>query len=311
MIASPALAAESKALVQLTFEPEPGKPSVDVWLTRGVDDDGGLTIKVIARGVGPRPQALTIYSGGGGDEGPGASDARSINAKVFELPAGRKAVRVDFTFQVPESRTREVQTDTWIVGFAGKTHKLLPEPLRTRFSSDRSKVCREREETTLTAEADAQGVVLVAARTENVDAVYGEDDLPVDKSCRAQPGVDKKAYRLAVGEDKPGATNDSAAAPTPAPTAPATNPAAPTGNAANAPAKETPAKDSPAKDQPAKNQPAKDQPAKDQPGKDSPGRDTPARDANKPAAPTAPKAPNAQKPAEAPKAPPATEDNDD
>ena len=278
--ASPALAAESKALVQLTFAPEPNKPNIDVWVTRAGDDEGGLIIKLIARGVGPKAQALTIYSGGGGDEGPGESDLKSIGAKVFELPGGRKAVRVDFTYQVPESKTREIQTDTWIVGFGGKTHKLLPEALRTRFSSDRSKVCREREETTLSAESDAEGVLLVAARAERVDAVYGDDHLPVDKTCRAAPGVDKKAYRLAVDEGKP-------ASPSPDGGAPAVAPApAPANAATDATAKDLAAtKDAP-KD-PAAKAPA----AKDAPAKDAPAKNTPAR--------------------EAPKAPPANNDNDD
>lgn len=256
IFAAPISAAESKAITQLTFAPESGKPNIDVWITRASDDDGGLAIKLIARGVGAKAQALTLYTGGGGDEGPGDSDVKSIGAKVFELPEGRKAVRVDFTYQMPEGKKREIQTDTWLVGFQGKTHKLMPEPLRTRFSSDRGKNCREREETTLTAESDAEGVVVVAARAERVDAVYGDDDLPVDKSCRAAPGIDKKAFRLAVEEGKPPASTATNAippagapdggAPAPAPSAAKTPPAPSVPPAANPPAPPAPSKTKPA-----------------------------------------------------------------
>jgi hypothetical protein len=188
--------AEERALTQVKLTPAPGKPVVDVWLMRGTDEEGGLSIKLIARGVGPKSQSLTVYSGGGGDEGPGAADMKSVTMVPFELVNGISGVRVDFTYRVPEGKHKDVQTDTWIVGFSGgKAHKLIDQ-LRTRFSQEKNKDCRERGETALQAVIDAGEAVLVASTARTVEAVYGEDDLPVDPTCRAPNGVERKAYKL-------------------------------------------------------------------------------------------------------------------
>src|SRR5689334_11474632 len=86
----------------------------EVWLTRADAEDGGLVVKVIAKGVGPRPQALTIYTGGGDDDGPGTAEVKSLAAKVMDVPSVGKVLRIDFAYQIPG--TTEEQTETTLVG---------------------------------------------------------------------------------------------------------------------------------------------------------------------------------------------------
>jgi hypothetical protein len=273
--------ADERALTQLKLTATPGKPPIDLWLMRGADEDGGLTIKVVARGVGPKPQAITVYTGGGGDEGPGDADAKSITMTAFELVNGFQGARVDFTYRVPEGKHKEIQTDTWIVGFQGKTHKLIDQ-LRTRFSQEKSKYCRERAETALQALVDAGEAVLVASTARTVEAVYGEDDLPMDPTCRAPNGVERKAYKLeglvehtaappAPGSDQPPPAGDQKAPDTKAPETKAPDTKAPD---AKAPSQKAPdAKAPPAK------APAAD--AKAPPGDKAPPKPAPT---DKPAA---------------------------
>lgn len=164
--------------------------TVEVWVTRARFPDGGLTVKLIAKGVGPKPQALTIYHGGGDDDGAGDAEVKAIEASALPLPDGQQGVRVDFTFRVPDGRKNDEQTDTTLVGFQGKTHKLLE--LRTRLSHDRGKNCREGEETQLALDAAGN---LVASTTQNAESALGDDDLPLDKTCRAPRGAAKKSFK--------------------------------------------------------------------------------------------------------------------
>ncbi len=253
--------ANEQALTQLKITPAPGKSPVDVWLVRALDGEGGVAIKVVARGIGPKPQSLTVYSGGGGDEGPGEEVMKSITMTPFELVNGHKGVRVDFTYRLAEGKHKDVQTDTWIVGFVGKLHKLIDQ-LRTRSSQEKNKYCREREETALTAQIDAGEAVLVAATTKSVEAVYGEDDLPVDPTCRAPTGTERKAYKLegivdpastapappaTTTNDKPAPPATTTDKPAPAPATTANDKPAPTG----APKPAAPGKPAAANDKPA------------------------------------------------------------
>jgi hypothetical protein len=184
-----ALAAQAQEKTVSKCQVTDGGKAIDVWVTRTRDSEGGIAIKLIARGVGPKPQSLTIYTGGGADDGAGDDEVQRISAKPFDLPGGKKGVRVDYTFRIPDGKKNDEQTDTMLVGFGGgKTHKLIE--LRTRRYRDRSKICREGEEVSLTIE----GNDLVAGTSQKTDPELGDDDLPIDKTCKAPRGVAKKKY---------------------------------------------------------------------------------------------------------------------
>jgi hypothetical protein len=178
--------AEDKTVAKLTLAP------YEVWVTRARAADGGLTLKLIAKGVGPKPQALTLYQGGGDDDGLSDSDLKTVKASPFELPGGQKGVRVDLTFRVPDGKKQDEQTDTMLVGFMGKTRKLVE--LRTRLAKDRTKICRDSEETALSLDDKGN---LVAATVHKGESALGDDDLPLDKNCRGRSGVQKKTYKWA------------------------------------------------------------------------------------------------------------------
>jgi hypothetical protein len=215
LVATPVRAAD-KTVAKLTFASAKGP--LEVWLTRADSADGNLVVKVIAKGVGPKPQSLTIYSGGGDDDGPGVEEARALTAKVIELPAVGKAVRVDFTHV--ELGGQDEETETTLVGFDGKTHKLLE--LTTRRTHARSKVCREREETALLGElGEAEGMLTATTRL-HVDPTLGDDDEPIDRKCVAPKGVYRVIYKW-TGERY---VDARAAVPAPSPS-PSPMPAAP------------------------------------------------------------------------------------
>jgi hypothetical protein len=157
-----------------------GEKPIDVWVTRGDRDDGGLTLRLLAKGVGPKAQSLTLYTGGGDDDGPGGDELKRVTAKVVELPAAGKVVRVDFSYRLPGLHDEETHS-TW-VGFDGRTHRVLE--LVTRKLHVRSKQCKEIEETTLLGEQGESAGGLTAATRLRTEAALGEDDLPMDKKCR-------------------------------------------------------------------------------------------------------------------------------
>jgi hypothetical protein len=173
LVAAQPAAAADRTVQKLTV----GK--AEVWLTRADADDGGLVIKLIAKGVGPRPQALTIYSGGGDDDGPGTAEVKGLTAKLMEVPAAGKLVRIDFAYQIPG--TTSEQTETTLIGFEGKTHKMLS--LVTRKSGTRNPQCKELWDTALSGEGDELDGRLVALKKLKVIPVRGDDDEPLDKGC--------------------------------------------------------------------------------------------------------------------------------
>jgi hypothetical protein len=208
VMAQPAAAAD-KTVQKLTLNS--GK--LEVWLTRADAEDGGLLVKVIAKGVGPRPQALTIYSGGGEDDGPGGGEVKSLAAKVIEVPSAGKLVRVDFAYQIPG--TTEEQTETTVIGFEGKTKKLLQ--LITKKTHTRNKNCKEVWDTQLSGEGDPIDGQLVALQKLKVIPVRGDDDDPLDTTCVSQK-PERKVYRWNGEKFEEGPQ----ASPSPAPVPPAT-----------------------------------------------------------------------------------------
>lgn len=230
--------AHERTVQRLQLKPLPNGPEVEVWLTRARGEEGALTIRLVERGVGEHPQALTIYRGGGGDDSAGDDDLRALKGSVMALPGGRNVVRVDFTFHPAGGQPGDEETDTTLVGFAGpKTHRLLK--LKTRLALTRSPVCSELAEVTLRPDAalDQDGSFFVTAVAQNrAQPKLGDDDEPLDPSCRAPAGTEEKKYRFdgqrlalwvpppPAPPPAPAATPDGGAAP-PAPPAKAANPA--------------------------------------------------------------------------------------
>src|SRR5262245_55187072 len=101
----------------------PGDKPIEVWVARADRNDGGLTWRLVAKGVGPKPQSPTIYAGGGDDDGPGGDEVKGVTAKVVELPGAGKVARVDFAYRLPG--LNDVETHSTWVGFEGRTHRLL------------------------------------------------------------------------------------------------------------------------------------------------------------------------------------------
>jgi hypothetical protein len=190
--------AQERTVQKLFLTPLAGAPQVEVWLTRARDADGALTIRLVERGVGARPQSLTIYRGGGGDDSAGDEDLRALTGQVMALPGGRNVVRVDFTYHPAGGQANDEQTDTTLVGFVGpKTHKLLK--LRTRVALERSKLCRELAEVTLRPEgpvAPDGSFILIATAANRAEPKLGDDDAPIDPTCRAPAGTQEKRYRF-------------------------------------------------------------------------------------------------------------------
>jgi hypothetical protein len=196
---SVAAPAKEKTLGRVTLDgDDDGAAPIDLQLVRLFGADGSLTLKLVARGLGPKAQTLVIYQGGGDEDGAGEEHFRGAALKAFDVGGGARGARVDFTYQHPEAKKRDEITDTTIVGFAGGKPKKLFE-LRTRRGRDKNKLCKEAEETRLAVEGNGEGRVLVATTVQTVDPVLGDDDLPVDKSCRAPKGAQKKSYKWADG----------------------------------------------------------------------------------------------------------------
>ena len=174
VVAQPAEAAPDRTVAKVTLTGARNAP-IEAWVTRADAEDGSLVVKLIEKGVGARPQALTLYRGGGGDDGPGSADFRELTAKVVDLPMAGKAVRVDFSFQVPG--TTEEKTETTIVGFSGKTHRLL------------------QLETRLIPEGDEMEGRLVSERHIVATPALGDEDEPLDLTC-VSTKAERKVYRF-------------------------------------------------------------------------------------------------------------------
>src|SRR3954471_21976672 len=74
--------------------PVDGKP-VDVVVVRSSSSNGGVSVTVKAKPAGAKPQSFIVYEGGGDEDGAGDKDVRAVTATPFDLPAGKKGVRVD------------------------------------------------------------------------------------------------------------------------------------------------------------------------------------------------------------------------
>jgi hypothetical protein len=182
--------AGEQTVAKLTLPAEAGRPAIDVTVDRVASADGGVLVKLGARTNG-RTQTLTLYQGGGDEDGAGDRDLRAIAATAFELPGGRPAVRVDVTYHPADQPKRNERTDTFLVGVAAAPRVLLELP--TRLLRDRSKVCRELVETQL----GDDGIDLVTRTVVRLEPALGDDDLPIDRTCVSPREQRRKIYKWA------------------------------------------------------------------------------------------------------------------
>jgi hypothetical protein len=167
--------------------------AMEAWVTRKRADDGGVQVRLVTQGPGSKAQALTIYSGGGDDDGPSDKAVREIKAQAFELPDGQRAIRIDLRFVIPGTKS-DLQTDTTLVGFEGKPHKLLE--LTTGSDKPRSATCRENRETQIRLSPAGKPLRIEALTVLTLDPALGDDDLPVDKTCKGRKPVSRQLYRF-------------------------------------------------------------------------------------------------------------------
>jgi hypothetical protein len=191
-LGSTALAGE-KVIAKLQVPVEEGKP-VDVVVSRTGSADGGVMVTLKAKSGTAKAQTLVVYQGGGDEDGAGDKDVRGVSAAPFDLPGGKKGLRVDVTYHAPDKPKKEDQTDTTLVALDGKPRPLVE--LTTRVGRDRSKVCRENQEVALALEGDD----LAATTSTKLEAALGDDDLPVDPKCKSPAGGYKKIYKWSDGK---------------------------------------------------------------------------------------------------------------
>ena len=133
----------------------------------------------------------------------------------MDVPAVGKIVRVDFGYQIPG--TTEEETQTTLIGFGGKTHKVLE--LITKRTHQRNKNCREIWETGLTGEGDELDAEMVAQKRLKVIPVRGDDDEPLDQGCVPQKN-ERIVYRWNGDHFAETRGTQPSPSPAPAPTKP-------------------------------------------------------------------------------------------
>lgn len=193
-LAAPAFAQPTeKTVAKISVTPSLSASPVDIWLSRTRNDDGGLVVKLVSRTSTTKAMSLTIYSGGGDDDGAGDADVRNLVVRPFDVPGGRRWVRVDFTYRIPDGGKRDERTDTTLIELLPKPRRLID--ITTQQVKQRSKNCREGEETQLFAENIEGELRLVATTQKIVDPVLGDDDLPIDKKCKVTDAAERKVFR--------------------------------------------------------------------------------------------------------------------
>jgi hypothetical protein len=178
------------AKLEFPFKDGARQVKVAATVTRQRMPDGGVRVKLMTAGLTPKPQALTIYAGGGDDDGPSDKAVRQIKAQAFDMPDGQKAVRVDVEFVVPGTKS-DLQVETSLVGFVGKPHKLIE--MQTGGQKARSKSCKEMRETQLRFSAGPP-MLLEAVTTVTLESALGDDDLPLDKACHGKRQLERDVY---------------------------------------------------------------------------------------------------------------------
>lgn len=169
-----------------------GKAPVALSVVRVRLADGGLKLRLVVTPKGDKkakPASVTLYEGGGDDDGPSDKAFRAVSIEPFGLPGGRHGARVDFEFQVPGSKKYR-QVDTYLVSLDGPR---LVLDATTRRERDRSKVCHEVEEAKIVLEKDGR---LFVRPVSVLESELNDDDLPIDKSCRGKQAGQQTTYKF-------------------------------------------------------------------------------------------------------------------
>jgi hypothetical protein len=157
-----------------------GKAPVTLTVLRQRLADGGLKLTLRIAGKGDKkPRSVVLYEGGPDEDGPVDKSFRAATVEPFTLPGGKRGARVDFEFQVPGSKKHR-QVDAYLVGI--DEPKLVLEAT-VRRERDRTKVCHEVEEASLSLEKDGR---LVASSMSALESELNDDDLPIDKTCKGR-----------------------------------------------------------------------------------------------------------------------------
>ncbi len=202
--------ASFELVATVNISPAPGKPKVDASLLRARREDGGIELSIRLKG-----QTTSVYSSGGDDDGPSDKDVRSVSVSPFSLPGGKKILRIDMIYRAPDATADEENGLSVLVAIDDKPSRMVEIETVTRRK--RSKTCREITEIALAAQDRNGGTVLVATTGKTADPALGDDDLPIDKTCKAPPGKTESIYRLVGGKFID--TSRRAAPPKPTPAA--------------------------------------------------------------------------------------------
>jgi hypothetical protein len=190
-------------------------PALNLSVTRQTLPEGGMKLRLLVqRASGKTVKSMVLYEGGGGDDGPGEKDFRSVKLSAFDLPAETRGVRVDFEFTIPGSRTKR-QIDSFLVSVDGTPRTVLEAT--THKELDRSRVCHEVEEAQIVSHDD--GKLFVRPSSDLESEVSDDDDSPIDKSCQGLHAGKEIVYQFdgetfhKVGATTPAKRVDAATPP--------------------------------------------------------------------------------------------------
>ncbi len=199
-----------------------GKSAATVTVHRSRTADGGLKLRfsLVDKAKKKKPQSVTLYEGGGDDDGPSDKNFLGVDLQAFQLPDGSRSVRVDFEFLAPGEK-KQRQVDTFIVSVDEDVH--VAAEVTTLRERDRTKRCHEVESTTLSMTKDGR---LVARPLSALESELDDQDNPTDKRCVGKhPGrattykfdgekflqvdpLPSKAPKASTPEDKKAGEND-------------------------------------------------------------------------------------------------------
>ena len=156
-----------------------GQRAATVTVYRARTGDGGLKLRLslVDKARKKKPQSVTLYEGGGDDDGPSDKNFRSVDLQAFALPDGSRSVRVDFEFLAPGEKKHR-QVDTYIVSVDDGVH--VAAEVTTLRERDRTKRCHEVESTSLVMTKEGR---LIARPTSALESDLDDQDNPVDKQC--------------------------------------------------------------------------------------------------------------------------------
>ena len=177
LVASGLLAGTAHAAEQEAATLELGGRQVTVHRARMADGGLKLSLSLADKAKKKKPQSVTLYEGGGDDDGPSDKNFRSVDLQAFALPDGSRSVRVDFEFLAPGEKKHR-QVDTYIVSVDDGVH--VAAEVTTLRERDRTKRCHEVESTSLSMTKEGR---LIARPTSALESDLDDQDNPIDKQC--------------------------------------------------------------------------------------------------------------------------------